>query len=193
MSHLWIINSKNAFFFHKQINCHFPETFAIISHMTHIVRSFEVWQKCELINYLMSVYICVHIHGKIPGKFIIAARIGPHMRQKGGPNQQWLSWLCIYPLTPPESFVQRRNDSKRKDKERKFGSSGFERGTWWMSTSLGPHPENSVDRSGDRWMSTERKKEKMQICARAGDRTEIGWISTSRPSQWAVMGSHNLT
>ena len=55
------------------------------------------------------------------------------MRQKGGPNQQWLSWLCTYVLLPPlnrlswrrlvliilEEISPERKDDSRRKKERK--------------------------------------------------------------------------
>ena len=92
-------------------------------------------------------------------------RSGSH-EAKGGPNQLWLSWLCICTLSPPLNRLSWRRlvlkggtILEEREKERKFGSSGFERGTWWMSTSLGPHPENSVD-SNWRPVDEHRKKER---------------------------------
>ena len=91
--------------------------------------------------------------------------------------------VYLYSLTPPESFVLkggtiREEGEKERKKCRFVHLQGIELETletWWISTAR-------LD-----------QKEKMQFGARAGDRTEIGWISTSRPSLWAIMGSHNLT
>jgi hypothetical protein len=52
--------------------------------------------------------------------------------------------------------------------------------------------EISPERRDDSRRKRERKK-KCSFVHWPGIELEIGWISTSRPSQWAVMGSHNLT
>ena len=69
-----------------------------------------------------------------------------HMRQKGGPNQQWLSWLCIYTLLPPLNRLS------------------------WRRLALIVLEEISPERRDDSRRKRERKK-KMQFCALAGDRT----------------------
>jgi hypothetical protein len=35
-----------------------------------------------------------------------------HMRQKGGPNQQWLSWLCIYTLSVEKHLSPQQSKEK---------------------------------------------------------------------------------
>ena len=68
--------------------------------------------------------------------------------------------VCVFILSPPLNRLSKGGTIlEEREKERKFGSSGFERGTWWMSTSLGPHPESSVD-SNWRPVDEHRKKER---------------------------------
>ena len=70
MIHLWMLNSKNGFFLPKtdQLSLSPDSSRSSASSVT----SLEVWQKCELINYLMSdsirLHICsVMVHGCNPG------------------------------------------------------------------------------------------------------------------------------
>ena len=91
---------------------------------------------------------------------------------KGGPSQQWLSWLCIYTLAPPESFFLKGETipEKRKKEEKFPGSNGGPRDSFDLGILFGSPPGIELGTFGGLAPGRPERK-KMQIGALSGDRT----------------------